>query len=181
MITTATCCQFVPSLIPVCLTVLNWLWSWMLLFLVFGRPFVKRFALCCWTIVLSVSLSLMLVYCGQIVGQIKMKLGMQVGLGPGDVVLDGDPAPLSPKRRWSPQIFGPCLLWPNGSIDQDGTWHGGRLQPRRLCVTWGPSPSPQKGQSPLPNFQPISAVAKRLDASRCHLGRRCASSQTTLC
>jgi len=34
-----------------------------------------------------------LVYCGQTVGWIKMKLGMQVGLGPGDFVLDRDPAP----------------------------------------------------------------------------------------
>jgi len=26
-------------------------------------------------------------------GRIKMRLGTEVGLGPGDVVLDGDPAP----------------------------------------------------------------------------------------
>jgi len=31
-----------------------------------------------------------------------MPLGTEVGLGPGDIVLDGDPAP--------PPIFGPCLL-----------------------------------------------------------------------
>ena len=31
-----------------------------------------------------------------------MKLGMQVGLGPGHIVLDGDPAPPSPKGH-SPQ------------------------------------------------------------------------------
>jgi len=36
-----------------------------------------------------------------------MKLGMEVGLGPGYIVLDEDPAP--PKGH-SPQIFGPCLL-----------------------------------------------------------------------
>ena len=68
-----------------------------------------------------------------------MPLGMEVGLGPGDFVLDGDPAP-SRKRGRSPQIFGPCLLWPNGWMDQDGTWHGGRPQPRGLCVRLGPSP-----------------------------------------
>ena len=39
-------------------------------------------------------LSVTLVYCGQTVGRIKMKLGMQVGLGPGHMVLGGDPAPL---------------------------------------------------------------------------------------
>jgi len=39
-------------------------------------------------------LSVTLVYCGQTVGLIKMKLiGMEVGLGPGHIVLDGDPAP----------------------------------------------------------------------------------------
>jgi len=56
----------------------------------------------------------------------------------------GTPLPL-PKRGAEPQIFGPYLLWPNGWMDQDGTWHGGRPQPRRLCVRWGPSPLPQKG------------------------------------
>ena len=38
-------------------------------------------------------LSVTLVYCGQTVGWIKMKLGTQVGLGTGNIVLDGDPAP----------------------------------------------------------------------------------------
>ena len=52
-----------------------------------------------------------------------MPLGMEINLGPGDLVLDGDPAPgsASPKRKWSPQIFGSYLLWPNGWMDQDGT------------------------------------------------------------
>ena len=31
------------------------------------------------------------VYCGQTVGWIKMPLGTVVGVGPGDIVLDGDP------------------------------------------------------------------------------------------
>jgi len=51
-----------------------------------------------------------------------MALGMEVGLGPVHIVLDGDTAPL-PKKGLSPQIFGPCLLWPNGCMDQDATWH----------------------------------------------------------
>jgi len=94
-----------------------------------------------------------------------MPLGTEVGLGPGDFVLDGDPAPPPQKGEEPTQIFGPCLLWPNGWIDQDGTWHRCRPQPRRLCVRWGPSPPPQRGRSLLPNFRPISIVAKRLDAS----------------
>ena len=52
-------------------------------------------------------LSVMSLYCGQTVGWIEMKLGMQVARGPSHIVLDGDPAP-------PPQIFGPYLLWPNG-------------------------------------------------------------------
>ena len=38
-------------------------------------------------------LSVTLVYCGQTVGWIKMPLCTEVGLVPGDIVLDGDPAP----------------------------------------------------------------------------------------
>jgi len=36
------------------------------------------------------------VSCGQTAGWIKMPLGTEVGLGPGDIVLDGDPS--HPKR-----------------------------------------------------------------------------------
>ena len=63
----------------------------------------------------------MLVYCVQTVERIKMKLGMQVGLGPGHIVLDGDPAPPPPKGGGAPQ-FSAYLLWPNGWMDQDATW-----------------------------------------------------------
>ena len=38
-------------------------------------------------------------------GWIKMKLGMQVGLGAGHIVLDGDPAPPPPKGHSPPPIF----------------------------------------------------------------------------
>jgi len=73
-----------------------------------------------------------------------MALGMEVGLSQGDFVLDEEPATPTQKRGGTP-IFGPCLLWPNGRMDQDGTWHGGRPQPRRLCVRWRHSTPPQKG------------------------------------
>jgi len=97
-----------------------------------------------------------------------MPLGMDVCLSAGDFVLDGVSVPPSPTRGRSPQIFGPCLLWPNGWMDLDATWHEGRPQPRRLCVRWGQSPLPTKGVEPLANFRPIAIVAKRLDVS-CHL------------
>jgi len=52
-----------------------------------------------------VCLSVTLVYCGQTVGRIKMKLGTQVGLGPVHNVLDGDPAPLRTKGLEPPPQF----------------------------------------------------------------------------
>jgi len=52
---------------------------------------------------------------------IKMPLGMEVGLGPGDFMLDGDPTPSSKKRRSPLLNFRPSLLWPNGWMDQDAT------------------------------------------------------------
>jgi len=60
------------------------------------------------------------VYCGQMAGWIKMALGVQVGLIPGHIVLDGDAA-LPPSKGQQPPIFGSCLLWPSDWMDQDGT------------------------------------------------------------
>jgi len=76
------------------------------------------------------------------VGCIKMPLGMDVGLSPGDFVSGGDP--VFPPQQNLP-IFGPFLLCPNGWMHQDATRYGGRLQPMRVCVRWGPSPPPQEG------------------------------------
>ena len=47
---------------------------------------------------------------------------MELGLGPGDFVLGGDPAP-PPQKGVDPQIFGPCLLCQNGWMDQDGSFY----------------------------------------------------------
>jgi len=84
-------------------------------------------------------MSVTLVYCGQTVGRIKMKLGTEVGLGSGHIVLDEDPAPLPKKGAQPSPIFGPCLLCPKGWMDQDATWYEGRPRPRPHCVTRGPS------------------------------------------
>ena len=71
--------------------------------------------------------------CGQIAAWIKMSLGMEVGLGPGDCVRWG-PRSTSPKWGQSPSpIFGPYLLRRNGCMDQYVTWYGARPRPRRLC------------------------------------------------
>jgi len=86
--------------------------------------------------------------CGQMARWIKMQLGRKVGLDPSNIVLDGDPAPPPQKGDRAPPIFGPCLLCPNGCMDQDATWYGGRPRPKRHWVRWGPSfPLPKRGQS----------------------------------
>jgi len=59
-----------------------------------------------------------------------MALGMELGLRPGHIVLDGDPAPL-PKEGGRLPIFGPRLSWLNGCMDQDVTWYGRRPRPIR--------------------------------------------------
>ena len=54
------------------------------------------------------------------------------------------------------------VSWPNGWMDQDATWYGGRSRPRRHGVRWRPSFPNEKGHStPRPTFRPISTVAKR--------------------
>jgi len=87
--------------------------------------------------------------CGQTTGWTKMPLGMEVVLGPGDFVFDGDPASSRKRHTHTHPIFSPCLLWPNGGMDEDATGYGSRPRPRPYCIRWGPS-SPQKGHnSPL--------------------------------
>jgi len=43
------------------------------------------------------------VYCGQTAGWIKMPLASEVGLGPGDIVLNENPAP--PQRGTAPNFW----------------------------------------------------------------------------
>ena len=54
-------------------------------------------------------LSVTFVHCGQTVGRIKMKLGMQVGLDPGHYVSDGDSAH-PPQRGTDPHNFRPMSV-----------------------------------------------------------------------
>jgi len=90
--------------------------------------------------------------CGQIAGWIKIPLGMEVGFGPGDFVLDGTQLP-SLKRGGTPSpIFAPSPLWPNDWMDQYGTWHRGGPWSRPHCARWGPSYPPQKRTEPPPQF-----------------------------
>jgi len=130
----------------------------------FVRPFVKRFALCYQTVVY---LSAMFVHCGQTVGRIKIKLGMKVGLGPGHTVLDGDPVPLPQRGTAPPSQFsahiccGQMAAWIKMSLGMELG-----LGPGDFVRHGDPAPLPKTG---LRNFRSITIVAKRLDASRCHL------------
>jgi len=90
-------------------------------------------------------------YCGQTAGCIKMPLGMEVGLNPGDFVFDEDPATPREKGTPTPPNFCPCLLWRNGWMDEDATWYGSRPRPTQLCIR-RVSSYPRKGHSSTPLF-----------------------------
>ena len=118
---------------------------------VFGRLFVKRFALCYRTIVCPV-LSVTLVYCGQTVDRIKIKRSMQVSLGPGHTVLYGDPGAPSPKGH-SPAKFSAhicCVQMARWMKMPLGMEVG--LNPSDIVLDWDRAPPPQKGAEPPPQF-----------------------------
>jgi len=73
-----------------------------------------------------------------------MVLGVEVGLSPGEFVLDGDQRPPEKGGGALLPIFGPFLLWSNSWMHQGATWYRGRPWPRRLCGTWhGGRPQPK--------------------------------------
>ena len=114
---------------------------------IFGQPFVKRFALCYRSVVLSVTF----VHCGPTVGWIKMKLGMQVCLGPGHIVLGGEPAPPPPKGH-SPKKFsahiscGQMVAWIKMPLSMELG-----LGPGNFVLDGDPAPPSPNGAEP-PKF-----------------------------
>jgi len=77
--------------------------------------------------------------CGQTAVWIKMALGTEVGLGPDDIVLDGDPAPPSPKSGQSPlTIFRPMSIV--AKLLDGSRWH----------LAWRWALVQATGQSPPP-------------------------------
>jgi len=141
---------------------------------IFGRPFVKRFALCYQTVVclsfcLSV-LSLTLLYCGQTVGWIKMKLGMLVGLGPGPHCVRWGPSfhsPIGAQPQFSAHVCcGQTAGWINMPLGTEVDLGLGDI------VLDGDPALPQKRgrEQPPPHFGPC-IVAKQLHGSRCHFVR----------
>ena len=100
-----------------------------------------------------VCLSVTLVYCGQMVELINMKLGMPVGLGPGHIALDWDPAELpSSKRGRSPQFStqiccGQMAGWIKMPLGREVS-----LSPSDIVLDGDPAPLSERGRSPPPQF-----------------------------
>ena len=99
-----------------------------------------------------------------------MSLGMEVGLGPGYVVLDADPAS-PPKKGAEPRFLAHVYCGQTAGWIKLALGIEVGLSPGHIVLDGDPAPHLQNGAEP-PNFRPISIVAKRLDASRCHLVRR---------
>jgi len=106
------------------------------------------------------------VYCGQMAAWIKMPLGTEVDLGLRDIVFDVDPAtPRKKGHTYHQPIFGPCLLWPNGWMDEDNAWYRSRHRLRPHCTRRGFS-SRERGTA-APYFWPMSIVATVAHLSYC--------------
>jgi len=91
-----------------------------------------------------------------------MPLGMEVGLGTGDFVLDEDPGSQPPQF-----LDHVCCCQTAGWIKVP---LGTEIVPAQgHCVRRGPSSHPPKKGAQPRNSRPISVVAKRLDGLRCHL------------
>jgi len=103
-----------------------------------------------------------------------MKLGMQVGLGPGHIVLDGDPALLL-RAHVCNGLMAALIKIPLG-MEVD-------LGPGDFVLDGDPAPRPQKGGGdPLPIFGPCALWPNGcMHGSRRHLAWRWALVQATLC
>jgi len=91
-----------------------------------------------------------------------MPLDVELGLGPGHIVLDGDPTP--PKTGQSPHFSADvCCGQTFESIKMPlGTEVG--LGPGHIVLDADPAPPSPNGN--IPQFRTMSVGAKRLDGSR---------------
>jgi len=125
------------------------------------RPFVKRFALCYRTVVCLSCLFVCdvgVLWPNGLTDQDETWHAGRPRPWPHCVrrgpIYPPDPSTL-PKGA-QPPIFGPHPLRPNGYIDQDSTWYGGRPRPGATLCYGEPAPPPQKrGRSPHPHFRPM--------------------------
>jgi len=110
------------------------------------------------------------VYCSQTAAWIKMSLGTEIGLGLRGIVFDVDPATPRKRHTHPHPIFGPCLLWPNGWMDEDAACYVSRPRPRQHCTRRGHSSCESGTAAPPLLFgpcllwprSPISATAELL-------------------
>ena len=111
-----------------------------------------------------------------------MKLGTEVGLGAGHIVLDGDPSP--PKMGTATINFRPMYSLQSPNF-QPMSVVAKRLDASEIRIPFGTEvglgradivldgdPALPQRATAAPNFRPISVVAKRLYRSGCHLVRR---------
>jgi len=74
-----------------------------------------------------------------------MPLGMELGLSPGDFVLDGDPALPSPKKGAEPSPQFSDHFYCGQTVARIKMPLGMEVpQPRGLCIRWGPRSPPPK-------------------------------------
>jgi len=108
------------------------------------------------------------VNCGQTAGWIKMALGVEVCLGPGQM-LDGDRAPLPKRGAEPPSNFSVHLYF--SQSPQTAGWMkmplGTEVGLSLGDIVLDGDPALQKWHNP--NFRPVSVVAKLLGGLRCHL------------
>jgi len=106
------------------------------------------------------------VYCGQMAGWIKMPFGTEVRLGPGHIVLDGNPATSPPPIKINTQQ--PHHFSAHDYCGQTAGWitmplrmefsHG----PDDILLHRDPAPSTERGTAvPPPTFRRMSFLAKR--------------------
>jgi len=83
-----------------------------------------------------------------------MRLGTYVSLGPGNIVLDGDPAPLPKKGHNSLPILA-HVPWPNGWMDPDALGTKVGLGPGHTVIWEVGNPAvPKKAKAPPPILNP---------------------------
>ena len=78
-----------------------------------------------------------------------MPLGMEVGLSPGDLVFDEDPATPEKKAQHPHPIFGPCLLWPAKRLDGSKCHLVRRSTSAQATLLDGVAAPPRRGTAPV--------------------------------
>ena len=82
-------------------------------------------------------------------GWIKIPLGREVGLSPSDIVLDGDPAPLSERERSPPPNFRPVSIVAKRLDGSRCHLVGRQASAKATLCCWRPSsPLPKTGAEP---------------------------------